>query len=155
MWINKNTLEVYRLHSEIRFAFREKSLPQHLTNEVLLALGICQIKKTDKPKHDFTKVVYEVKPKLENDVWVQVWEVRDASQEEIESHNQLRARNLREQRDKALSASDWRVIRATETGVALDAEWAAYRQALRDLPHAEGWPNVDLPNDPDFVSSGE
>jgi hypothetical protein len=33
----------------------------------------------------------------------------------------------------------------------MDADWATYRQALRDLPNAEGWPDVSLPHDPDYV----
>jgi hypothetical protein len=58
-------------------------------------------------------------------------------------------------RDRALEASDWRVIRAAETGVAMSQEWQDYRQSLRDLPNSEEWPNVELPHDPNYVPMGE
>jgi tyrosyl-tRNA synthetase len=40
--------------------------------------------------------------------------------------------NLREERDKLLAESDWTQNR--DVILSNDAEWAAYRQALRDLP---------------------
>ena len=36
----------------------------------------------------------------------------------------------------------------------MDQEWADYRQALRDIPNAEGFPDIQLPNDPDYVPLG-
>ncbi|MDK3025590.1 phage tail assembly chaperone [Cupriavidus taiwanensis] len=46
----------------------------------------------------------------------------------------------RARRDKLLSDSDWVTFRAIETGQAVPADVAAYRQALRDLPSSVGWP---------------
>jgi len=51
---------------------------------------------------------------------------------------------LREKRDQALAASDWRALK----DVTLTAAWKEYRQALRDLPQeyetandaADAWP---------------
>jgi len=51
---------------------------------------------------------------------------------------------LREQRDQALSNSDWRAVKDR----VLPNEWKEYRQALRDLPQnhdeandaADNWP---------------
>ena len=80
-----------------------------------------------------------------------VVEVASKTEEEIAADVASKAAQMRAARDRALEASDWRVIRAAETGVALDEDWAAYRQALRDLPDAEGFPDVSLPNDPDYV----
>ena len=42
-------------------------------------------------------------------------------------------RGVRFERDRRLSATDWRVVVATERGESVPAEWAAYRQALRDV----------------------
>ena len=44
--------------------------------------------------------------------------------------------DLRQKRDTLLAASDWIVVRATEMGTDVPAEWKTYRQALRDLPAA-------------------
>ena len=48
---------------------------------------------------------------------------------------------LRSERDNALSGSDWKMMRANESGVQVD-EWKKYRQDLRDLPAKDydPWP---------------
>jgi len=43
-------------------------------------------------------------------------------------------RALRNERYMRLVVSDWAVIRAYERGEPVPEAWAAYRQALRDLP---------------------
>jgi len=80
--------------------------------------------------------------------------IADKTAEEIAADVASKSAQVRAARDRALEACDWRVIRAAETGVAMDQEWANYRQALRDLPSAEGFPDVDLPHDPDYVAPG-
>jgi hypothetical protein len=65
-------------------------------------------------------------------------------------------------RDQALTATDWIVARHQDetllgAGTTLTAEQFStlltYRKALRELPEAEGWPHVDLPAAPDFVTA--
>lgn len=51
----------------------------------------------------------------------------------------------RAKRDVLLSASDWVALRASDLGEPMPPEWAAYRQALRDIteqgdPLAIVWP---------------
>ena len=58
------------------------------------------------------------------------------------------AKSVRATRDSKLAESDWRVIKAAETSTTLDAAWATYRQALRDVTGQEGflwtitWPDA-------------
>lgn len=73
------------------------------------------------------------------------------TQAEIDVDTASRAAQMRARRDAELARSDWRVIKAAETGVALDAEWAAHRQALRDITVQPGFPDVELPKAPDYV----
>lgn len=52
---------------------------------------------------------------------------------------------VRAERDRLLTATDWRLLRAAETGVPVEVEWLEYRQALRDVtkqpdPSAIKWP---------------
>jgi hypothetical protein len=55
----------------------------------------------------------------------------------------------RVQRDALLRASDWVVLRAYERGEPVPAAWASYRQALRDVPSQEGFPDsVNWPEAP-------
>ena len=53
------------------------------------------------------------------------------------------ARLVREQRDQLLAASD-----AMALADRITDEWRTYRQALRDLPQAEGFPDVAFPTPP-------
>jgi hypothetical protein len=50
------------------------------------------------------------------------------------------AKSVRSTRDSKLAESDWRVIKAAETATTLDAAWATYRQALRDVTGQSGFP---------------
>jgi hypothetical protein len=79
------------------------------------------------------------------DGWAYTVKVESKTAEEIIADAASKASQVRAQRDRLLSASDW-----TQT---LDAPvdrtaWATYRQALRDLPSQEGWPNVTMPSEP-------
>jgi len=50
------------------------------------------------------------------------------------------AKSIRAERDSKLAKCDWRVIKAIESNQPQDFEWAAYRQALRDVPTQAGFP---------------
>jgi hypothetical protein len=93
------------------------------------------------PHNRDTQVLDRVDPYILNG-WVYTVQVRDMNEEELAAHIASKAAQKRAERDRALSASDWTQV--------LDApvdrtEWATYRQALRDLPQAEGFPDVSLP----------
>jgi len=60
-------------------------------------------------------------------------------------------RLLRIERDKRLAATDWKVVKAKETGTNLSADFKAYRQALRDLP-STATPTLDERGDLDLSS---
>ena len=51
-----------------------------------------------------------------------------------ELNNAEPIRLLRIERDRLLLETDWVVVKALETGVAISDAWKNYRQALRDLP---------------------
>jgi hypothetical protein len=57
------------------------------------------------------------------------------SQAELESI--VQSANVRKRRNKLLSASDWTQVADAPVD---QAAWAAYRQALRDIPQQEGFP---------------
>lgn len=70
----------------------------------------------------------------------------DKTAEELAADVASKAAQVRAARDAALKASDWTQV--ADAPVDQQA-WATYRQALRDLPDAEGFPNVELPLTPD------
>lgn len=47
----------------------------------------------------------------------------------------------RKTRDALLAATDWWVTKSIETGVPMTHEQMNYRQALRDIPTQEGFPD--------------
>ena len=58
-------------------------------------------------------------------------------------------RRLRLRRNEILQTSDWRVVKATETGIAMSNEWKTYRQALRDITqHYQNLDDVVWPTEP-------
>jgi hypothetical protein len=92
-----------------------------------------------------TQKLVSCDPVIENG-FAYVVAVVDKTEEEIAADVAAKAAQVRATRDAALTASDWtQVADAPVDKVA----WATYRQALRDLPDAEGFPNVDLPLSPD------
>jgi hypothetical protein len=101
-----------------------------------------------------TQKLVSCEPVIENG-FAYVVAVENKTAEEIAADVASKSAQMRANRDRALEASDWRVIRAAETGIAMDQEWQDYRQSLRDLPNSEGWPNVELPHDPNYVPMGE
>jgi hypothetical protein len=78
-------------------------------------------------------------------------QVEDKTQDEVQADTNSKAAQLRSERDRELQRSDWRVIKAMETGVSLDTSWATYRQSLRDITSLEGFPMVNLPKAPDYI----
>ena len=57
--------------------------------------------------------------------------------------------SVRQNRDKALAASDWTVLTDSPLTTAKKTEWKTYRQALRDITSAEGFPHdVTWPSEP-------
>jgi hypothetical protein len=75
MWINPNTLEVLKLHSDIRAAFTNVSFPRDITEEDISSVGLKPVKATAEPEYDITKNVSAGTPVLQNGEWVQVWNV--------------------------------------------------------------------------------
>lgn len=82
------------------------------------------------------------------DGWAYIVEVVAKTQEDIAAETASKAAQMRSQRDAALKASDWTQVLDAPVD---QAAWAAYRQALRDLPDAVGFPDVPMPRDPFYV----
>ena len=64
----------------------------------------------------------------------------DAKLLELKAEEPMRL--LREERDRRIVKSDWRIVKAKETSTNIPTAWKTYRQALRDLP-ASSTPKLD------------
>lgn len=59
--------------------------------------------------------------------------------------NSRKAEDVRRERDELIAKSDW----MAGSDVTMSDEWRAYRQALRDIPSQEGFPeSVTWPTQP-------
>ena len=152
--------QVRKLHSNT-------SLPRVWDANVCSALGIDPVLEAPKPEvTGYTQAVRNGVTQDANGNWVQAWSVvdmfQDYTDDEGVTHTKAdqeaayqadldakAAESVRTQRDAKLAESDWMVIKSAETGIALAAEWATYRQALRDIPSQAGFPNkVTWPVEP-------
>ena len=77
-----------------------------------------------------------------NGAWVYSWTVADKKAEEVTAYDTAKGVSVRSQRDELLASCDWMAIKSFEAGSAVSAEWATYRQALRDVSAQEGFPNT-------------
>jgi hypothetical protein len=57
------------------------------------------------------------------------WEDLRSQQEKLDQQWML----IKLERYQLIQSSDWRVVKATDTGIPLSQEWKDYRQALRDI----------------------
>ena len=64
----------------------------------------------------------------------------------------LQASAVRAQRDKLLAATDWAVLPDSPLDESSKTSLKTYRQALRDVPQQEGFPNnISWPNMPEIT----
>jgi hypothetical protein len=126
---------------EIREAFPSTSFPADisLVNPTDLAgLGVAVIEFVSPPNFDQrSEKVIETSPVNVNGTWQQCWAIQDLSPDEIAQKEQLKAFEMRRERNNLLASCDWTQL--ADSNVDKDA-WAAYRQSLRDLPQSKGFP---------------
>ena len=116
------------------------SFPKQVPDEMLAEWNVFPVTITNRPTVDHTKNVTEGTPVLINGTWTQVWETTDATAEEITERTEQASNSVRFQRDNLLADSDWRVIKAQETGTPMSQAWVDYRQALRDITDHANFP---------------
>ena len=121
------------------------SLPLRPGDNVLEAFGMFRVFFSTQPAYDeASQVLTEGAPVFDTDAqrWSQVWSVRDMTAEEIANRIAQQWQQVRDQRDGLLVVCDWTQLPDAPVD---RAEWATYRQALRDIteqadPFAIVWP---------------
>lgn len=143
MWIDPESLKVFRLHSDIRAAFSNTSFPASITDDDIAFVGLEPLVQSPQPTHDpITHFVREIAPVLtDKGHWEQRWETV-ALEAETAAANQAAkvesaAAAARAQRNAKLADSDWTQVADSPVD---KAAWATYRQALRDISQQPGFP---------------
>jgi hypothetical protein len=123
------------------------SFPRNPSEELLASYNVFPVVPQEPPSHDpITENLGQINPTLVNGEWLQTWDVTPASAEVIAERLQRKEAEVRQQRNELLSACDWTQL---PDSPADHEAWAAYRQALRDVPAQEGFPwDVTWPEAP-------
>lgn len=149
---NDNEIEKYPYTLDMfREENRNVSLPKFLNNKFLETRNIYPVIEDKKPEIDSVnyKLVRKNIPIYEENNWVLKWDILEKTEQEKEFDYKLISIQVREQRDKLLSETDWLVARAFETKTEISEEWLWYRNELRTIPDQEGFPyNINWPQKP-------
>ena len=154
---------------EIRRSMPNTSLPRVWTSAICDSLGIDPVLAAPAPaaSGEYKVVSRNGVVQDANGNWVEAYVERDmfadyvdedgvtvtkASQEEAYTARKdaEAATAARAERDGLIASCDWMAIKAFEGGTTVSAEWATYRQALRDVSAQEGFPNdITWPEKPE------
>ena len=132
---------IYELFPNV--SFPKSGVPASFISDNNL-LEITEWLSTTKPDQKLTKV----------DVYVEGGKAYDCKVEATTTDERTTLinsqwQNIRQDRDEKLKETDWRAIRASETGVAMSTEWLDYRKSLRDLPSTQSDPfAITWPTEP-------
>lgn len=130
--------------SELKSENPNTSFPAVLTNEVLESFDIYPVQSTDYTD-DYTKNIEEGTPILFESSYIQVWNITDATEEEISTKLEEKWVEVRIMRDALLAQSDWTQFQDSPLSGTQLTEWQTYRQSLRDVtsqpnPFNLSWP---------------
>lgn len=111
--------------------------------------GIFEFSRIPEPNDHYDKVVEAAPVRDQSGIWRQVWEIVPMTASERLEADARKADDLRHERGLSLMRSDHTQL--PDAPAAIDrAAWAAYRQALRDLPQQAGFPwQVTWPTPPE------
>jgi hypothetical protein len=142
---------------------KHMSLPEAWTDATLQALGVARVTKTDAPDVDEWQVAVKDGVELVDGVWQEKWVTQEMFTEYTEEVTDEEGvtttvtHTVQDQKD-AKTAADNAALEATErstrddllkatdhyglSDVSMTEAMTAYRQALRDVPQQEGFPQT-------------
>lgn len=113
------------------------SFPKRPSDELLQEWGVFPVTPTERPEYNrITHDLVEETPELVNGSWVQAWALVAAEADVVAARTEEHAAQLRRDRDNLLAETDWMAL----SDNTLTAEWATYRQALRDITSHANFP---------------
>lgn len=128
------TPETYTI-GQLRRDNPQTSFPRDIPADVLAEFNVYKVKQTPAPEIDSKTHRHTQTVQLVDGEWTQVWDV-------VQLHLDQAEANIRAHRDYLLQDSGWIVSRSYERGEPVPADWAKYRQALRDVTLQEGFPYI-------------
>jgi hypothetical protein len=152
--VNNGQAETYPYTiGKLRRDHPNTSFPKRLSDELLAEYDLYRVDSAPQPEYDdkTERVTQNDIPTLIDGKWVIGWTIYDKEREQIDRETEAAADAIRARRDDLLAKCDWTVLADSPLTEEKRAEWLTYRQGLRDISSLEGFPYIDLPNDPDYV----
>lgn len=141
-FITDNAVEQYPIGAvDVKRRFPNTSFALPLEGQDLSSFGVVEVVSTDQPATDRnTQKLEELTPVFDNGAWRQAWNVIDLSADERQYIEDEAAGGIRFSRNTRLTKSDWTQLADAPLTSEKKAEWATYRQSLRDITSTEGFP---------------
>lgn len=146
MYRVKSTGEI-KSQGEVRSMYPNTSFPSQWTPALVEELGLDPV--FESPTPTTTRYQVAFKDGVEQDAqgrWLWKWSISEMDDEAKAAKDAEQAKNIRSDRDKRLSDTDWTQVADAPVD---KAAWATYRQALRDVPAQAGFPyDITWPEKP-------
>lgn len=129
------------------------SFPQDMTDEGLMSWNVYQVVLENVPQYNNNthRLSKRSTPEYVDGQWRIQWDVVPLTEQELAMRELQLSEEARSMRNNLLAETDWIVVKYAETGTAVPEEWQTYRQALRDLPSSDLWPQPVWPQKPTSV----
>ena len=116
------------------------SFPEQLTEESVELVGYNLLLEGERPTNNsvYKEVVRAGEEEIDGK-WYTKYVLQEKDKDLVD--NSVGA-VVRKSRDERLAATDWTQLKDTQLSESKEAEWSTYRQALRDLPTASGFPHT-------------
>lgn len=133
--------------TDLRIENPNVSFPAFPSDEDLLAFDVVPVVPTAEPDVDYTKDLSRWANK-DGSQWIEVWTVTDATPSEISERLTAQWAAVRYERDDKLQKSDWTQLPDVPLTEQQKADWASYRQALREVTDQPDPFNIVWPTPP-------
>ena len=123
------------------------SFPKNVPEATMAEYGMFPVGYEAAPEYDplTHRLQHSSQPVLNDGKWVLTKTVVELTAAQIADRDTAKGKEVRSQRDKLIADTDWMAL----SDNTLTAEWATYRQALRDVTSQEGFPHsVEWPEKP-------
>ena len=116
------------------------SFPKSIPDATLAEYGVYPLITAGQPTYDpITQNLTEGTPALVDGVWTQVWDVTDATPEQIAARRDTQLANIKAKRARAYAKEADPLFFKAQRGEATMEEWSAKVTEIRDrLPYPEG-----------------
>ena len=126
----------------IRHQYPGRKFTVPLPDETAEELGYDRVVITEKPDATLHQIAERDGEELKDGKYHTKWKVTDMTADQKTAFDNNYAADRRVERDMRIQNCDWTQFTDSPLSDSKKAEWKTYRQALRDIPTASGWPHT-------------